>query len=360
MIAFGPVPSRRLGRSLGINNIPPKICTYACVYCQLGRTIKMQMERQPFYEPEEILRDVREKVEKAKEAREPIDYLTFVPDGEPTLDINLGREIELLRSLGITGLWTLPITFPQAKKNSLEGHSGDSQLVSSYLKAFGKSKVQGIKIAVITNSSLMWREDVREALMKADWVSLKMDSVQEETWRKVNRPYGTLRLDSILDGALQFASKFKGELATETMLVRGVNDGDDHIKDLAGFLARLEPAVAYLAIPTRPPAERWVQSPAEEVINRAYQIFSGTVDRVEYLVGYEGNAFAFTGDVEEDLLSITAVHPMREDAVDEFLARAGADWTAVYQLVAQDRLVEAEYEGHRFYLRRLGGHKDRG
>jgi wyosine [tRNA(Phe)-imidazoG37] synthetase (radical SAM superfamily) len=96
------------------------------------------------------------------------------------------------------------------------------------------------------------------------------------------------------------------------------------------------------------------------MINRAYQVLSESVDHVEYLIGYEGNAFAFTGDVEQDLLSITAVHPMREDAVDAFLARAEADWTAVHQLVVQDRLVEAEYEGHRFYLRRLGGRQDRG
>jgi len=101
MIAFGPVPSRRLERSLGINNIPPKVCTYSCVYCQLGRTIKMKVERGAFYEPDEILQDVHDKVEKAREAGEAIDYLTFVPDGEPALDINLGREIELLRPLGI-------------------------------------------------------------------------------------------------------------------------------------------------------------------------------------------------------------------------------------------------------------------
>jgi len=310
MIAFGPVPSRRLGRSLGINNIPPKICTYACVYCQLGRTIKMQVERDSFYEPEEILQNVRDKVEKAREAGETIDYLTFVPDGEPTLDLNLGRVIELL--------WPL-----------------------------------GIKIAVISNGSLIGREDVREDLLGADWVSLKMDSTRREIWRKIDRPYGTLRLASILDGALKFAQAFRGELVTETMLVEGVNDDDDQIRDVAGFLARLEPATAYLAIPTRPPAEEWVQPPDEEVINRAYQVFSEKVDRVEYLVGYEGNAFAFTGNVEEDLLSITSVHPMREDAVSEFLARAGADWTAVRELVEQGRLVETEYARRRFYVRKI-------
>jgi wyosine [tRNA(Phe)-imidazoG37] synthetase (radical SAM superfamily) len=137
MIAFGPVPSRRLGRSLGINNIPPKICTYSCVYCQVGRTHKLQVERRPFYEPQEVLRDVRAKVEKAREAGEPIEYLTFVPDGEPTLDVHLGQEIELLRPLGLP-------------------------------------------IAVISNTSLIWRQDVREDLMGADWVSLKVDAVEEE------------------------------------------------------------------------------------------------------------------------------------------------------------------------------------
>jgi len=310
MIAFGPVPSRRLGRSLGINNIPPKICTYSCVYCQLGRTIKMQADRRAFYEPEKVFQDVKNKVEKARGKGETIDYLTFVPDGEPTLDINLGREIELLRPLGI-------------------------------------------KVAVISNSSLIWREDVREDLKKANWVSLKMDSVQKETWRKIDRPYGSLQIDKILEGALEFASEFKGELTSETMLVKGVNDSEDHIREVAEFLVRLKPATSYLAIPTRPPAEEWAQPPGEEIINQAYQVLSEKADHVEYLIGYEGNAFAFTDDVEEDLLSITSVHPMREDAVDEFLDRAGADWGLVHELVAQDHLVKVEYGDHQFYLRRL-------
>ena len=310
MIAFGPVPSRRLGRSLGINNIPPKICTYSCIYCQLGRTIKMQVERRTFYEPEAILRDVQDKIEKARKMGETIDYLTFVPDGEPTLDINLKREIKLLKPLGI-------------------------------------------KIAVITNSSLVWREDVRESLMEADWVSLKVDSTREEVWRRVNRPHRTLQLDLILEGMLDFAEAYEGELATETMLIEGVNDSDDHLREVADFLAHLRPAHAYLSIPTRPPAEEWVRAPSEPAINRAYQILSKRVDQVEYLIGYEGNAFAFTGNVEEDLLSITAVHPMREEAVSEFLVRARADWHVLQRLIAQGQLIETEYEGRRFYMRKL-------
>lgn len=312
MIAFGPVPSRRLGRSLGINNIPPKVCTYSCVYCQLGRTIKMQVDRCAFYQPEEIVKDVEQKIGNAREVGESIDYLTFVPDGEPTLDANLGHEIELLKPLGI-------------------------------------------RIAVITNASLIWREDVREDLMRADWVSLKIDSTREDIWRRINRPHRTLQFASILDGMLEFARAYRGELATETMLVKGVNDGDDYAKEVADFLAQLRPAKAYLSIPTRPPAEKWVQPPGEEVIHRAYQILSKRLDQVEYLIGYEGDAFAFTGDVEEDLLSITAVHPMRKGAVSEFLARARADWPVVHRLIAQDQLIEMEYEEKRFYMRRLRG-----
>jgi len=316
MIAFGPVPSRRLGQSLGINNIPPKVCTYSCVYCQLGHTVKMRVERYAPYEPGEILKAVRDKVKKARGVGESVDYLTFVPDGEPTLDVNLGRAIELLRPLGI-------------------------------------------EIAVITNASLIWREDVREELMKADWVSLKVDSTREEIWHRIDRPHRTLQLTSVLDGMLEFADAFQGELVTETMLVDGINDSDEHVQDIADFLARLWPVRAYVSIPTRPPAEEWVRVPDEKAINRAYQILSSRVEQVEYLIGYEGNAFAFTGDAEEDLLSITAVHPMREEAVSEFLARAEVGWSVVHRLIAQGQLIEMEYEGSTFYMRKLDRQRGR-
>jgi wyosine [tRNA(Phe)-imidazoG37] synthetase (radical SAM superfamily) len=311
MIAFGPVPSRRLGRSMGINNIPAKVCTYSCAYCQVGRTLDVQVERREFYDPRKILGEARQKVGEAQDAGERIDYITFVPDGEPTLDAHLAREIELLRPLAP-------------------------------------------KVAVITNASLISRKDVREDLMRADWVSLKVDSVSEAVWRRINRGHRSLQLGSILDGMLAFAEGFGGELATETMLVRGVNDDAACVEQIAAFLNRLNPTSAYLSIPTRPPAEPSVRAPGEETINRAYQVLSGAVRRVEYLIGYEGNAFAFTGDAEEDLLSITAVHPMREEAVRNFLRRAGADWSVIDELVRDGGLVETEYEGRKFYVRRFG------
>lgn len=308
--SYGPVPSRRLGKSLGINNIPAKACTYACIYCQVGKTTQMQLERRTFYEPEDIFRDVQKRVAKAKEASARVDYLTLVPDGEPTLDLNLGKEIQLLKTLGIP-------------------------------------------VGVITNSSLLWRDDVREELGKADWVSLKLDALREGIWRELNRPHPALRLSSILDGILAFAGAFVGKLVTETMLVRGLNDSDDCVREVAGFVQRLAPFRAYLSIPTRPPAKSSVRAPDEELLNRAYQLFSDQVNGVEYLIGYEGNDFTFTGDIEQDLMGITAVHPMRKEAVDAFLARAGALWEVVDRLVARGDLVELEHDGHLFYLRKF-------
>ncbi len=252
----------------------------------------MQMERHSFYAPEDIFRDVQSRVARAKEAAERVDYLAFVPDGEPTLDVNLGREIMLLKTLEVP-------------------------------------------VAVITNGSLLWRDDVRRELGLADWVSLKIDAVQETIWRKINRPHKAIGLPLMLDGALAFAKTFSGRLATETMLVRGINDSDDCMKEVADFLHRLQPDQAYLGIPTRPPAERWGRGPDEATINRAYHILADKVKRVEYLIGYEGVDFALMGNIEKELLSITAVHPLREEAVSSLLVRAGSSWEVVDRLVAR-------------------------
>ena len=275
----------------------------------------MQVVRENFYKAQEIEQDVKRKIREAKEKGEPIDYLTFVPDGEPTLDANLGKEIELLEPLDL-------------------------------------------KIAVITNASLIYREDVREDLGKADWVSLKVDAISEKTWHRIDRGHKSLELKAILDGMLQFASTFKGELTTETMLIQGINDSYEEIEKIAAFLSKLEPNKAYLAIPTRPPAQKRTKAASESAINTAYHLFNQKVSDVEYLIGYEGNAFAFTGKVEDDLLSITSVHPMREEAVTEFLKKATAKWDVVERLLQDNKLVETEYQGKKFYMRRLRARKD--
>ncbi|MEM3873519.1 MAG: radical SAM protein [Candidatus Bathyarchaeia archaeon] len=311
-LVFGPVPSRRLGRSLGINNVPSKTCSYSCVYCQLGKTTHMLTKRQVFYNPEHILMQVKRKIDKAKLTGERIDYVTFVPNGEPTLDVNIGKEISLLKSLKVP-------------------------------------------IAVITNASLLWQDETREDLLAADFVSLKVDTVSQDLWRRINRPHKDLKLDIILDGIREFAKTFSGTLVSETMLIDDVNY-ESELAEIANFLGSLSKLdKAYVAIPTRPPTERWVKPAKEAIVNAAFQqIFEKLgSSKVEYLIGYEGNAFAFTGDVEEDLLSITAVHPMRKEAVVEFLKKANADWKVIEKLLRENKLIELEYEGKKYYMRKL-------
>lgn len=312
MIAYGPVPSRRLGRSLGVNNIPPKTCTYSCVYCQLGRTGRMRVGRRAYYGPERVVRSVGKKLEAAARAGESVDWLALVPDGEPTLDANLGRTLRGLRGFG----------YP---------------------------------VAVISNGSLLWDEGVRTDLAEADWVSLKVDAAEEAVWKRVDRPHGGLELEAMLEGMRVFASSFGGELVTETMLVDGLNDGEEALRSTARYVGELGPATAYLSVPTRPPAEGWVRPAGEAAVARGYEVFrSWQGGRVALLLGYEGDAFASTGDAAEDLLSIAAVHPMREAAVRKLVERAGSDWGVVEGLVRSGRLVEVRYGGHRYYLRPVG------
>jgi len=310
MIAYGPVPSRRLGRSLGINNIPPKSCTYRCAYCQVGQTQDMKLDRREFYDPEDVVRDVGDRLTAVAQAGEHVDYLSFVPDGEPTLDVNLGREIELLRK------FSLPI-------------------------------------AAITNSSLLNLPDVRRELATADWVSVKVDTVDSQTWRTLNRPHKKLDLPDILAGITAFREQFTGTFVTETMLVAGVNDTSIQAKATAFFLGRIAPDKSYISVPTRPPAEPWVRQPGNDAIVAYHEELSDQVGNVEYLLGYEGSDFSAAGDPRESLLSITAVHPMRTEAVEQLFATPGADWTVVENLLNDGSLCEAAYNGHKYYMRAL-------
>lgn len=309
-LVFGPVPSRRLGRSLGINNIPPKICTYSCIYCQLGRTLKLRVKPASFYTPETIFRAVRQQLYLLQSRNQTVDYLTFVPDGEPTLDIHLREHIAQLRELGIP-------------------------------------------IAVITNASLLFLPGVREALLQADLVSLKVDAADEKTWRAINRPHHQLQFSEHIRGMVEFSQEYRGKILTETMLIPEINTTEPQLESLAELITRLQPEKAYLAIPIRPPAEKFVHPPDENTLNRAFQIFSQKLATVEYLIGYEGNAFASTGRVRDDLLSITAVHPMRHEAITEFLHKNGASFELVKQLIREGEIIATEYQGHTFYLRKI-------
>ena len=307
-IPFGPIPSRRLGRSLGINNIPPKICTYSCIYCQVGKTYNLSKKRKEFYKIEEIKNQVSKKIYDLKKQKEKIDFLSFVPDGEPTLDINLGKEIELLKDFGIP-------------------------------------------IAVITNASLINLADVKKDLSKADWISVKIDAVDELIWKTINCPHPDLSLKDILQGITEFSNKYKGNLNTETMLIDGINTDKKCIKEIADFIGTLKINTAYISIPTRPVASKSARVPSEETINMAYNLLTEKNLNVELLSGYSEEEFPAAKNVSEEILSITSVHPMREKDVKNILVKADKTWKVVEDLLTKGELKMVNFGENKFFLR---------
>jgi len=308
-LVFGPVPSRRLGKSLGINNIPFKICTYSCVYCQLGKAVKMQVDRQEFFNPDVIVEAVSEKL-KSLSMKDYPNYLTIVPDGEPTLDIHLGELIKKLKKFDIP-------------------------------------------IAVITNASLLNRDEVQQELGLADYVSVKIDAVSQEIWRKVDKPHKEINFEANLEAIPQFRKQFKGKFVTETMLIQRLNDTADEIEKIAQYIEKLSPEVSYIAIPTRPTAFEDIVPATEQTVAFAYQQFTNHKIQTELLIGYEGNAFATSGNFVEDLLSITAVHPMREEAVEELMRNSNAKPETLLSLIEQQLIEKVVYNQNTFYIRKF-------
>jgi wyosine [tRNA(Phe)-imidazoG37] synthetase (radical SAM superfamily) len=307
-IAFGPVPSRRLGQSLGINNVTTKTCSYTCIYCQVGPTTGKTIVPGEFFTPEQVREAVAIQLQKIGASGLHVDYLSFVPDGEPTLDSRLGESILALRDFGIP-------------------------------------------VAVLTNSTLLWDAEVRQRLSAADLVSVKVDSVEEGVWRSINLPHPDLELARILQGIRDFAADYRGTLITDTMLVAGINDTRESLVATADFIAGIAPRTAYLAVPIRPTTVKEMHGPDEAGLVRAHAIFAERLAAVELLTGHETGVFAHTGNAREDLLAITAVHPMRAADVRQILARDHADWSLVEALVSRGELKAVEYEGEQYYLR---------
>ena len=309
MDVFGPVQSRRMGLSLGINHLPPKTCTYSCVYCQLGRTSFMTTNRAAFSEPQEVFQAINNRLkELSKESIHP-DTITFVSNGEPTLDKSLGEAIRLVKQLGV-------------------------------------------RTAVITNASLLWHLDTHAQLMEADVVSLKVDSVREDTWHKIDRPSRTLHLDEVLNGIHRFAQKYSGKLLTETMLVSDLNDTDTEAKAAAVFIADLRPHTAYLALPLRPPAEDWVHPPSEERLMAVYHIFKEYIPQVEMMMDLPETNLPSSEEPVQALLNTLQVHPLGRKEVEKYLHGHQLGWGVMDNLTKQGIIKSIPIRGTEFFIRK--------
>ncbi len=234
---FGPVPSRRLGLSLGVDVIPKKLCNLDCVYCEVGRTDKRAMRRMEYLPANDILAELRD----ALAEKPALDFITFSGSGEPTLNSKLGEMIHAVKQM------------------------------------------TDIPIAVITNGTLLYLEDVRRDLLEADVVLPSLDAVTTEMFLKVSRPHPKLQVGSVVQGLKTFRQEYRGQIWLEILLVKGMNDSDEEVLLMKQVLEEINPEKIQLNTVVRPPAESWVQPLEEERMKEIQQMLG---DRCEIIGTY--------------------------------------------------------------------------
>ncbi len=227
---FGPVPSRRFGRSLGIDVIPAKSCSLDCIYCESGPTTSLSLTPRPFIDCAEVLEELRAYVRANPRGAE---VFTFSSAGEPTLYEPMGELVEAIKK-----------AYPD------------------------------IPLIVLTNGSLLWKPEVRRALLKADRVAPSLDAVTAEVFRKINRPHPSLEPVQIIDGLRAFRKDYKGRLAIETLLVEGVNDSPDELFAIAEAVKSIKPDKVELNTVVRPPAYAGTRGLGRGAMVRAAAFFS--------------------------------------------------------------------------------------
>lgn len=296
---FGPIPSRRLGNSLGVSPIPGKTCNYSCTYCQLGRTDRMSNQREWFYPVEEII----EELEVYLSDSDRFDVISIVGEGEPTL------------------------------------YSGLGQLIRQIKARTDKP------VAVITNGALLWDHQVRDELAEADLVLPSLDSPNERVWKTVDRPVGHLSFDQIICGLEQFSHGFTGQIWVEIMLIAGKNDSDQDIEAFRKALSKIRHDRVYINTPVRPPAEEAVKCPSPERVQQVVEALSAiSIDMLS-----TGGFFSEVEDHYEAVLSIIQRHPMNQFEVASFLLSRelpSDEVEGIIQDLKEDPSVEAvDYKG---------------
>lgn len=209
---YGPVPSRRLGRSLGIDLVPHKICTYDCIYCQIGSTTEKTLVRKEYAPVKEILEEVKSFL---KGEPSPVDHLSLSGSGEPTLHSQIRSVIE------------------------------------------GIKTITSIPVAVITNGSLLCEEEVRQDLLRADIVLPSLDAVSSDVFMRINRPRPGVSVEKVIEGLVEFRKVYKGQIWLEILFCKGINDGKEELMRMKKVVDRIQPDLIHLNTVVRPPSEKW-------------------------------------------------------------------------------------------------------
>jgi len=260
---YGPVPSRRLGGSLGIDLVPHKICTYDCIYCQIGKTTKKTLTRKEYVPAKEITEEVERFL---KEGAASIDYLSLTGSGEPTLHSQIRSVIE-----GIKAITSIPV-------------------------------------AVITNGSLLYEEEVRQDLLRADLVLPSLDAVSPEVFRKINRPRKGFSVDKVIEGLVEFRNVYKGQIWLEILFCKDVNDDKEELFGMRKAIDRIRPDRIHLNTVVRPPSEKWA-IPLNQKEMEEMRVFFG--EKASIISEFDRHPPAVAErDIKEEILRILKRRPL--------------------------------------------------
>jgi wyosine [tRNA(Phe)-imidazoG37] synthetase (radical SAM superfamily) len=262
LYTYGPVPSRRLGFSLGIDIIPLKTCSLNCIYCQLGPATPKTLQKKEYFPSSEILSQVKKKLSSGQR----IDYITFSGSGEPTLNRALGKLIGEIK------------------------------------------KTTSIPVAVLTNSTLLSQKSVRNDLMAADLVVPSLDAATPEIFVRVNRPHPSLNIEEIIQGLRKFSKEFKGSIWLEIMLVKGVNDSLTHIRKLKEAIAKIKPEKVQINTVIRPPAEKYARPLSLKDLENIKKILGKNCEII--VESYREGQISTPEKLEGAILSLVQRRPM--------------------------------------------------
>ncbi|MEX2115855.1 MAG: radical SAM protein [Bacteroidota bacterium] len=299
---FGPVPSRRLGRSLGVDVIPRKLCTLDCIFCEIGRTDKRALRRKEYVAPSKVLPEIRTAVQAGG-----IDTITFSGSGEPTLNSSLGFMIHDVKS------WT---TLP---------------------------------VAVITNGTLLFMQDVRRDLLEADIVLPSLNAATPDAFERTNRPHPQLKLDMILEGLKQFRTEYRGRFWLEVVLVSGFNDSKAELAALKSAIARIRPDRIQLNTVVRPPSEQYARRLSMDRLEEIREYFGDMCEVIPDCVGPQDNARDHVE--QQDIVAMISRRPMTAADIAVSVRMSLAAIRRQLALLEQDQIVQSNFYGGEWYYR---------
>jgi len=260
---YGPVPSRRLGRSLGIDLVPHKVCTYDCIYCQIGNTTDKTLTRKEYVPIKAVLKEVKRFLE---DETSSIDHLSLSGSGEPTLHSKIRLLIE-----GIKAMTSIPI-------------------------------------AVLTNGSLLYEEGIRQDLLRAEIVLPSLDAVSPEVFTKINRPRSGLSIEKVIEGMVEFRKVYKDQIWLEILFCKGVNDSKEELLKTKKVVDRIQPDRIHLNTVVRPPSEKWAVSLNQKEMEEIRAFFGVKASIISEFDPHPSSVLK--KDIKEEILKILRRRPL--------------------------------------------------